>query len=204
MARRRTDPPRVIAGDTETGVTIMRVVLALDAGAMLRKVTSPIAPDETSADVEPRLATLGASLLVEVVDALEKGPIPEEAQDESLVTYAARLERRESQIDWTRSATDIHNRIRGLQPWPLAAAMLNGKRTALLRSDVTESSSSADAAPGTVIAVQAGAILVAAGAGALRVTEVQVEGRPPMAMRAYLNGRPVNTGDRLAPLPEAP
>jgi len=194
----------VIAGDKETGVTIMRVVLALDAGAMLRKVTSPIGSDETSADVEPRLATLGASLLVDVVDALATGPIPEEAQDESLVTYAARLERRESQIDWTRSAAEIHNRIRGLQPWPLAAAMLNGKRTALLRSEVAEGASFPDAAPGTVTAVQADAIVVVTGAGALRITEVQVEGRPPMAMRAYLNGRRVNAGDRLAPLPEAP
>src|SRR5678815_4723116 len=110
----------VIDGETETGVTIMRVIKALDAGDMLDTVRCPIGPDETSDVLERRLSELGASLLVDVVERLAHGPVPEERQDDMLATYAARLTKAEGLIDWTLPATYIHNRVRGLYPWPHA------------------------------------------------------------------------------------
>src|SRR5262245_10776064 len=118
----------ILAGDRETGVTIMRVVAALDAGPMLARVRVDIGPHETSAILEARLATLGARLLVETVDRLAAGPVPEEPQQDADVTYANRLERSDSVVDWNRPAWDIHNQIRGLQPWPVATVMYRGRR----------------------------------------------------------------------------
>ncbi len=190
----------VIAGDSETGITIMRVVLALDAGPMLAKRSVPIGPDDTSADLEVRLAALGADLLVETTDRLARGAVPEETQDERLVTYAARLERHERALDWQQPAAQIHNLIRGLQPWPLAAAMLQGKRMLLLRSSLAHDAARG-AVPGTIVGVEPDALVVAPGDDAIRLTVVQPEGRPAMTVRAFLNGRRIVAGDRLEPLP---
>ncbi len=190
----------VLAGDRETGVTIMRVVLALDAGPMLAARSTEIAPDETSAELETRLAGIGAELLAEIVDRTAAGPVEETAQDERFVTYASRLERQESQINWRRPATAVHNQIRGLQPWPLAAARLQGRRVLLLRSQVADERQTA-AAPGVVERVERDALLIAAAPGLVRLTEIQVEGRSPVRVREFLHGRPVRAGERLEPLP---
>ena len=105
----------------------MRMVQALDAGPVLATAETGIGPDETSAELERRLAAIGGPLLVQTADRMAEGPVPETPQPDAGVTYAERLERRDSQIDWNRPARAIHNQIRGLQPWPLAAAMLNGR-----------------------------------------------------------------------------
>ena len=189
----------VLAGDRETGVTIMRVVLALDAGPMLAARATPIAPDETSAELETRLASMGAELLAEIVDRVAAGPVEDVAQDERYVTYASRLERQESQINWQRPATTIHNQIRGLQPWPLAAARLQGRRVLLLRSQVADERQSR-AAPGVVERVERDALLIAASPGLVRLTEIQLEGRSPVRVREFLHGRPVRAGDLFEPL----
>ncbi len=122
------------AGDTVTGVTIMRVVLALDAGPMLSRVEVPICDNAQSDALEAQLADAGATLLIDTLNRLEDGAVTETPQDESLVTYAARLDRRDSQIDWTRSARDIHNQIRAMHPWPLTSVMWRGKRLILRAS----------------------------------------------------------------------
>ena len=193
----------ILAGDRQTGVTIMRVVLALDAGPMLARASIEIGPDETSADVETRLSVLGADLARETVDRLASGPVAEEPQDERLVTYAARLTRGDSQVDWARPAASIHNQIRGLQPWPLAGASLNGRRVALLRS-VVASETPSSAPPATVVSVETASFTVAAQPGSVRILTIQEAGRAPMSVREYLNGRHVTAGDILAPFPEAP
>jgi methionyl-tRNA formyltransferase len=193
----------ILAGDTETGVTIMRVVQALDAGPTLSRVVVPIGPNETSAELELRLAAVGGPLLVEALDRLAAGPVAEQPQDETAVTYAERLERHESQIDWARPATDVHNRIRGLHPWPLAAVIVDGKRILLLRSEIV-ASPGAPAPPGTVISVGPSGIVVSARDGAVRVVQLQPEGRAPMAARDFLNGHPVRPGAQFMPLPAAP
>ena len=126
----------VIDGATETGVTIMRMVVALDAGAMLAKVTRPIGPDETSDEVERDLARLGVPPLLRVIEQLAAGTVREEPQDEAGSTYAARLTKEEGLIDWTLPASAIHNRVRGLYPWPHAYTYASGKRLIVLKSRV--------------------------------------------------------------------
>ena len=123
-----------MAGETQTGVTIMRVVKALDAGAMLATVDRPIGPDDTSEEVERDLAQLGAALLVQTLDRLAAGAVEEVPQDDSLATYAHRLTKDDGMVDWDRPASVIHNQIRGLHPWPHAYSYLDGQRLILLRS----------------------------------------------------------------------
>ncbi|MFN7916939.1 MAG: methionyl-tRNA formyltransferase [Vicinamibacterales bacterium] len=189
----------VIAGDARTGVTIMRVVKALDAGAMLATVERPIGPADTSEDVEQDLAALGATLLVEVLDRLAVGPVEEIPQDESLVTYAHRLTKEDGVIDWARPAEAIHNQIRGLHPWPHAFAYLEGQRLILWRS--TWSAESASAAPGTVLNAQGDSLSVATGAGTLHITELQAEGRRASGTREFLAGRKLVPGSRFTAQP---
>lgn len=192
----------ILAGDTVTGVTIMRVVLALDAGPMLAHARTDIGPDETGPELEARLARLGADLLVETVGRLEAGTASETPQDEHLVTYAARLERAERRLDWAQPARTVHNRIRGLQPWPLATSRLRDRRVIFHRS-VVDHERPLDAAPGTIVSVDPAAFSVAARPGAVRIITVQEEGRAMTGGRAYLNGRRCGVGDRFEPLDPA-
>lgn len=186
----------ILAGDDQTGITIMRVIAELDAGPMLAAAPTPIAPNETSVDLERRLAALGADLLVETIEALARGPVTEQAQEAAHVTYAARLERRDGRVAFDLPAIAIHNAIRGLQPWPLVWATLNGKRIALLASEPI-AGESVSGSPGTIVRVEPDAIDVATGAGAIRLTRVQLEGRPAVPVRDFLNGHPTRPGDRF-------
>jgi methionyl-tRNA formyltransferase len=193
----------IIAGDRTTGVTIMRVVLALDAGPMLATAETEIQPLETSRELESRLATLGATLAGATINRLAAGPIDEMPQDDASMTYADRLTRHDSVIDWARPAQVVHNQIRGVQPWPLAGALMKGRRVMFLRSAVGDAST-LQAAPGTVVAVDSDAFTVAAQPGGVRILEIQEAGRAPMSVKAYLNGRRVAVGETLTPLPEPP
>jgi methionyl-tRNA formyltransferase len=187
----------VIDGMPETGVTIMRMVLALDAGGMFAKATRPIGSDETSDIVERDLAHLGASLLLAVIDDLAAGRAVEEPQDDSLSTYASKITKEEGLIDWTLAAAVIHNRVRGLYPWPHAFSYLNGERLIVMRSHVASEPTSAN--PGTIVDVSSGAISVATGHGErLAIDEVQPEGRRAMKVRDYLAGHPIQPGTRLS------
>jgi methionyl-tRNA formyltransferase len=186
----------VIDGERETGVTIMRVVKALDAGGMLAKVTRPIGPDETSDAVERDLAELGARLLVTVVDQIAAGAVREDPQDDAASTYAPRLIKEEGLIDWTLRSSDIHNRVRGLHPWPHAYTYLDAHRLIILTTHVDQAST--DAAPGTIVDVAREALYVATGgSGRIAIEQVQPEGKRPMAIRDYLAGRPIHPGSRF-------
>jgi len=189
----------IIAGDRETGVTIMRVVQALDAGPMLATAHRPIGADETSDEVERDLARIGAPLLVETVDGLAAGTVRETPQDASAATYAPRLTKEDGALDWQAPAIRIHNLVRGLHPWPHASTFLHGRRLILLRS--SPSDQPAGAAPGTVLAAKPGDFVVAAGSGRVHLVEVQVEGKRPMTAREFLAGHRVSPGDRLTPAP---
>jgi methionyl-tRNA formyltransferase len=188
----------IMNGDRETGVTIMRVVKALDAGPMLATVRRPIAPDETSEEVERDLAGLGASLLVSTVDALAAGQVAERPQDESAATYAPRLTRNEGIIDWTLPAATIHNLIRGLHPWPHAVTFHRGLRLILKRSAVVPGRA---ARPGMVLDAQGDRLHVAAGNGIVSVLELQPEGKRAMPVRDFLAGHRIAAGDVLAAQP---
>jgi methionyl-tRNA formyltransferase len=189
----------VAAGDAETGVTIMRVVLALDAGPMLAIVRRPIAGDETSADVERGLAQLGAAALVDTVNRLSLGPVEEIAQDESQATYAPRLTKQDGIIDWSRTAQSIHNLIRAMHPWPNAFTFSVGQRLILLRSRVEDETR--DLPPGTIIVAGGDELRIAAGAGTVVVHELQAEGKRPMTVRDYLAGHRLSAGDRFTSSP---
>jgi len=186
----------VMSGERETGVTIMRVVKALDAGPMMSKVTHPIGEHETSAEVERAIAALGARALVEVVDAMAEGRASETAQDDTQATYAAKIEKADGIIDWSRPARDIHNQIRGLHPWPHAFTDLDGERTILLKSAI-ESEQAGDTAPGLILEARGDTLLVATGGGVLRLLTLQREGRRPVTAREFLAGRQVAPGSRF-------
>jgi len=192
----------ILAGDDETGVTIMRVVLALDAGPVLSRARTPIGPDETSASLEARLADLGGRLLVETIEQFEGEPPQGEMQDEQAVTYASKLERRDGIVDWDRPARSLHNQIRGLHPWPLAAARLGGARLLLRRSLVATARFPAGP-PGTIVDLTDEAITVACAPGHVRLLEVQPEDRRPMTAGAFLHGYRVAIGDAFEPPPSA-
>jgi methionyl-tRNA formyltransferase len=185
----------VIAGENRTGVTIMRVVKALDAGAMLATIERPIGPHDTSDEVERDLATLGAALLVRTLDRLALGPIEEAEQDDRLATYAHRLTKDDGLIDWNGSAAAIHNRVRGLHPWPHAFSYLGDQRLILLRT--TWSPDPTDAAPGTIVSAHGDELRVATGAGTLLVLELQAEGRRAARTRDFLAGRRLEPGQRF-------
>jgi len=187
----------VINGDSQTGVTIMRVVKELDAGGMFAKVTRPIGPDETSDVVETALADVGAELLITVVEQLASGTAREEPQDETQATYAPRLIKEEGLIDWTRSASDINNRVRGLYPWPHAYTFFKGTRLIVLRSVVAVAGASVTS-PGTILRATSDAIHVATGDGALAILDVQPEGRRAMRAHDFLLGHRLATGETFA------
>jgi methionyl-tRNA formyltransferase len=183
----------VIGGESITGITIMRVVTQLDAGPMLATATRPIGRDDTSVDVERDLAEIGARLLLDVVDRLSQGPIVETPQDDRLATFAPKLEKTESPIDWALPARDIHNRVRGLQPWPMASTTIGGSRVLIHRTHVSEHTSHAQG--GTIVDANGDALSVAAGDGTvLQVLVIQPEGRRAMTAREFLSGHKLHPG----------
>ena len=185
----------VINGDTETGVTIMRVVKALDAGPMLAVARCPITPDETSEEVERSLATLGAGLLVGTIPGLLEGRVAEIPQDDSAATYAARLTKDERWIDWKWPADRVHNMIRGLRPWPHAATLMGSQRLILHRSEVVHRSE--PDVPGKILAAHGDKLLVSCGINNVSITELQAEGKRPMSAREFLAGHPLSPGSIL-------
>ena len=187
----------VMAGDTETGVTIMRVVRELDAGPTFAVATRPIGPDETSDVVEAGLATLGAELLLRTMDDIDAGVAVETPQDDQQSTYAARILRDDGVIDWTRDARAIHNQVRGLYPWPHAFTFLDGQRIIVRRTTLTPDAPAGNAGPGTVVGVGRDGLTVATGGGTVTILELQPEGRRPMAVREFIAGRPVAIGARF-------
>ena len=184
----------VMAGEAETGVTIMRVVKALDAGPMISAVSRRIAADETSSDVERGLALLGATALVDAVDAMAAGRAIETPQDDSKATYAPKIEKTDGIIDWSRPAAEIHNQVRGLHPWPHAYSELGGERVILLKSEVERDLPGTRGVAGTILDAHGDHFRVQTGDGILRILMLQREGRRPMTAREFLAGRRTEAG----------
>jgi methionyl-tRNA formyltransferase len=185
----------VIAGDRVTGVTIMRVVKALDAGAMFAARSRPIGPDETSPEVERDLASMGADLLLDVVEQIAAGTATETPQDESAVTYAPKVAREEGAVSWDQPAEALHNLVRGLQPWPLVSARLGGLRVLIHRTRV--GGDPVPGPPGSLSPAGDAITVSCAGGSTLAVLSLQPEGRRVMSAREFLAGRPLAAGARF-------
>ncbi|MGE4275794.1 MAG: methionyl-tRNA formyltransferase [Lawsonibacter sp.] len=181
----------VINGDEETGVTIMHMAAELDAGDIIDQVSTPIGPDETVETVHDRLADLGGELLVNVVAQIAAGTAKRTPQDPTQVTFAPMLSRELSPIDWTQSAKAIHNKIRGLVPWPATSTNAFSSEPVKVFA-AAETGMDTDMAPGTVLAAEREGIDVACGDGkALRILELQAPGSRRMSAADYLCGHPL-------------
>jgi methionyl-tRNA formyltransferase len=187
----------VINGDARTGVTIMRVVKALDAGPMLAKTEVPIGIDDTTTIIEGVLGIRGAELLVATLDQIEAGTAHETPQDESQVTYAPKLSKAEGLVDWGSPAAGVHNLIRGLWPWPHAYTFLGGVRYILHRSRLSPLTPSQ--APGTIVSASAlDGLHVACGHGsAVELLDIQLEGKRVMSARDLMAARSLAAGSQF-------
>ncbi len=185
----------IARGDAETGVTTMLIDEGLDTGPMLLSRRTSIGPEETSGQLEPRLARLGAELLIETVSGLASGTLHPVPQDHTQATLAPLLKKEDGRIDWTRPAQELVNQVRGFNPWPGAFTLVNGKVVKVLkaRPDV-----SGPGDHGTVIDIDRQGIVVAGGGGTrLKLIEVQPESRRPMSAPAFAAGAHLAPGTRL-------
>jgi methionyl-tRNA formyltransferase len=185
----------VANGETVTGVTTMRLDEGMDTGAMLLRLELPIEPNDTAEDIFPRLAELGAPLMVETLAGLASGSISPQKQDNSLATNAPMLTREDGRVDPARSAQSIYDHWRGFQPWPGAWTMVRGKKLTLHRLRLAPSERPGDAG---IFRVEGGRLFFTAGdGGRLEVTELQLEGKRRMSSADLLRGHGVADGDRL-------
>lgn len=187
----------IIKGEKESGVTIMQMDIGMDTGAMLDKVVVPIAENTTMGELHDALREQGATLLLQVIDKIAAGTAVAEPQDDAQATYATLLDRSMEHIDWSKTAQEVHNLIRGFNPAPSTFTKLpNGKSLKIWGSKITDKSSTA--AAGTVIETGKHSFFVACGEGVLEITEVQPESKKRMPAQVFLNGRGVQEGDLLA------
>lgn len=187
----------IIKGEKESGVTIMQMDIGMDTGAMLDKVVVPIAENTTMGELHGALREQGAALLLQVIDKIAAGTAVAEPQDDAQATYATLLDRSMEHIDWSKTAQEVHNLIRGFNPAPSTFTKLpNGKSLKIWGSKMTDKSSAA--AAGTVIETGKHSFFVACGEGVLEITEVQPESKKRMPAQVFLNGRGVQEGDLLA------
>lgn len=187
----------IIKGEKESGVTIMQMDIGMDTGAMLDKVVVPIAENTTMGELHDALREQGAALLLQVIDKIAAGTAVAEPQDNEQATYATLLDRSMEHIDWSKTAQEVHNLIRGFNPAPSTFTKLpNGKSLKIWGSKMTDKNSAA--AAGTVIETGKHSFFVACGEGVLEITEVQPESKKRMPAQVFLNGRGVQEGDLLA------
>lgn len=190
----------IMAGDEVTGVTIMKMDAGLDTGPILSQREEPIRPDDTYATLEERLSQIGAALLIETLPAYLAGELVPRPQPEEGVTYAPQLRKEDGQIDWHKSAVELDRQIRAVTPWPGAFTTLQGKRLKILQA-TPRPDWRGDALPGTIVAL-ADECVVATGKGALRLEMVQLAGKRPMDIEAFLCGQRECVGACLGVLEE--
>lgn len=175
-------------GATETGVTVIRMTPRIDAGGMMAFASTPIGPDETAGEIEARLAQIGAPLVASAIAELAAGTAKILPQDRSKVTRAPKLGKDDGLIDWTRPASEIHNLVRAMQPWPMASTRWlkpdGPSRLIVHETRLTEASGE----PGRVLESTGGCLVVAAGSGAVSLVKVQLEGKKAMAAAEFLRG----------------
>lgn len=173
------------AGDASSGVTVMQMEAGLDTGPMLLKVTTTITAEDTGGSLHDRLATLGSQAVVEAVTKLAAGELRGEVQDDSLATYAHKLNKDEARLDWSRPAVELERLVRAFNPWPICHSTLNGEPLKVLAAQLGEGKG----APGSVLAADKSGLTVACGEGALRLTRLQLPGGKPLSFADLYNSR---------------
>jgi len=179
----------VLDGKTETGVTAMYLCREMDAGDMIDVAKTPIGENETAGELLDRLAVLGAELLSATLEKIEKGTVTATAQDSSLATYAPMLDKTMCPIDWNKTAQQVHNHVRGMNPWPVATAELGGKRFKIYATAILPETT--DALPGTVLGLTKTGLKMACGDGVVEIRTLQAEGGKRMAAPDYFRGHPL-------------
>jgi methionyl-tRNA formyltransferase len=186
----------LLAGDRVTGVCIMQMDAGLDTGPVLAREELPIAPGDTAGTLHDELAQRGARLLVAALDGLARGALPPVPQPTDGITYAAKIEKREARLDWSRSATELERAVRAFDPTPGASARVREIELKIWRATVV----AARGAPGTVVQADPNGIVVACGDGGLRLETLQRAGGRPLAAAAFQRGFPLAAGDRFEPV----
>lgn len=179
----------VLDGLKETGVTAQYMALQMDAGDVIGVSKTPIGEDETAGELLDRLAVLGAGLLSETLTKVEAGTATAEAQDASKVSFAPMLDKSMCPIDWTQTSQQIHNRVRGLNPWPVAVTELSGKRFKIYQTAIINENTVAE--PGTVLGLTKTGLRVACGDGVIEIRILQAEGGKRMSAPDYFRGHPL-------------
>jgi methionyl-tRNA formyltransferase len=188
----------ILAGDSRTGISIMRMDAGLDTGPVLLMAETPIGPRETAGTLHDRLAALGAELVVEALERIGRGEAAATPQQSTGATYAPKLTKADACIDWTRSALDVDRQVRALDPFPGAAARIRATDVKVWRAvPADRTDSDGTHVPGTVLAVDAAGITVACGKGAITLTELQRAGGKRLPAAELLRGFPVAVGDRF-------
>lgn len=198
----------LLAGDTETGITVMVMAEGLDTGDILLQKKLLIAEEETGGSLHDRLATLAAEALEEALTQILNQTAQQCAQEEALATFAHKLQRADGEIDWTESAKKIILRMRAFDPWPgvqTTICVANGevKRIKIWKASLSDGELDDRQPPGTILEIREGGMTVATGAGAIRILEAQVEGRKRLAIEDLLRGFPVKIGAVLGMPPKA-
>jgi methionyl-tRNA formyltransferase len=190
----------VLAGDSKTGVTIMRMAAGLDTGPMLATREIGIGADDTAKSLHDRLARLGAELIGETLDALQQGRVREVPQPSEGVTYAEKITKAEALIDWQRDAAQISRRVRAFNPWPIAETRLDGAQLRIWEAQPLEFPGPDPATEaGRVLAATPAGIDVACGRGVLRILRLQLAGRKPLVPGEFIKGQRLD-GVRFAPV----
>ena len=176
----------ILAGDAETGVTIMQLDAGLDTGPMLLERVRPIGSQDTAGDLHDALSELGAAALLEALDGLAAGTLKPRAQPADGVSYAPKIEKSESPLDWSVSAIHLDRKIRAFNPWPVAETRFAGESLRVLRARIAEPVGAHDA-PGTLLGIAEDGLRVACGEGVLAVRELQRAGKRPVSARDFAN-----------------
>lgn len=184
----------ILAGDAETGVTIMRVTEQMDAGAMLHKRAIPIDPGETQGTLKAKLAELGADALLEALAMLDRGELIETPQDEALATYTKPIQKADAVIDWNASAAFIERMTRAYDPWPVARTTIGADEMLLWRAHVADPGAKGE--PGTIVSVKPNPV-VQCGEGLLELLEVQAPGRKRMGAADFARGKRIAAGHKM-------
>jgi methionyl-tRNA formyltransferase len=192
----------VYFGDEVTGVTVIHMTPRIDAGPCIAQASTPIDPQETAVELEARLAALGAPLVYQAIERLAQGDIASLTQDPAQASPARRLRKTDSEVDWSRSAEQIRNQIRALEPWPRTSTFWHRAGmppVRLILGRATAQNVSGDAKPGTVLTAGREGLIVATGRGSLQLDEVQPAGKRMLAAAEFLRGYPVRPGDFFGP-----